>query len=398
MMATAVELSNAWPANKLDGVNLVPYLNGEQKGEPHEALYWRKYDHKAYAIRKGDQKMVKYKSEVDEVYNLADDISESNSLELSDDNHYSALKADYEKWASELKDPIFLGLMQNKKYNQLHPERFVIVNPYKADSGEADIPEGYALTWSDEFNSEGKPNAEYWSYEKGFVRNKELQWYQADNASVANGVLTIEGRREEVHNPNYKKRSKDWRKKREKAEYTSSCIKTKNKFAFQYGIMEVRARIDTSMGLWPAIWTLGVDGAWPANGEVDQLEYYRHQGEAKILANAAWANSEMQPVWDSVKIPFAQLTGKEKDWADKFHIWKMDWTKDDIRLYLDDKLVNEIDLSKTINADGTNPFHQPQYILLNMAIGGQGGDPTNTIFPCKYEVDYVRVYQKNNKE
>ena len=263
-----------------------------------------------------------------------------------------------------------------------------------ADTTDMVVPEGYDLLWSDEFNQEGVPNVEYWTHETGFVRNKELQWYQSDNARQSNGVLVIEGRRQEVSNPDYKQGSKDWRKNRKYAHYTSSCIKTRDKFSFQYGIMEVRARIDTSMGLWPAIWTLGIEGRWPANGEVDQLEYYRHEGEAKVLANAAWADAKMQPIWDSEKIPFTKFTAKDKDWADKFHVWKMDWTENYIRLYLDDCLLNEIDLSKTINADGSNPFHQPQYILLNMAIGGHGGDPKETQFPRQYEVDYVRVYQQ----
>jgi len=72
----------------------------------------------------------------------------------------------------------------------------------------------------------------------------------------------------------------------------------------------------------------------------------------------------------------------------------MDWTEEYIRLYLDDVLLNEIDLSKTMNADGFNPFHQAHYILLNLAIGANGGDPSASHFPAKYEVDYVRVYQK----
>ena len=104
---------------------------------------------------------------------------------------------------------------------------------------------------------------------------------------------------------------------------------------------------------------------WPANGEVDQMEYYRHNGEAKILANAAWANAKMRPVWDSEKIPLSYFIEKQPDWSERFHVWKMDWTKDYIRLYLDDELLNEIDVTKTINSDGSNPMHQAQYILLN---------------------------------
>lgn len=394
IVATAVAYAKATPKNKLDGVNLIPYINGENEGEPHRQLFWRKYDQKAYATRCGDHKLVRYKSDTDEIYKLDEDISEKNPLALSDENQYSELKSEYQTWEDEMKDPVFLGLMEGKDYNKLHPERFMMVSPFKVDTLGAKVPEGYELLWAEEFNRDGKPNSKYWSYEEGFVRNEELQWYQSDNANISYGALVIEGRKEEVKNPEYKKRSKNWRRKRKHASYTSSSIKTKNKFSFQYGVLEVRAKIDTQMGMWPAIWTLGVDHKWPANGEVDLMEFYIHEGKQKILANAAWANKEQPVVWDSEKIPFQKFTEKEVDWADKFHTWKMDWTEEYIRLYLDDELLNEIDLSKTINADGFNPFHQPHYILLNLAIGSNGGDPSLTNFPAKYEVDYVRVYQK----
>lgn len=394
IFATAVAYAKATPKNQLDGVNLIPYLNGENKTKPHPQLFWRKYDQKDFAVRSGAHKLVKYKSEEEEIYHLEEDISESNPLELSEENHYSDLKESYQKWEAEMKDPVFLGLMQNKKYSRLNPERFKMISPFKPDTLGARAPEGYELLWADEFDTDGKPDPKYWSYEEGFVRNKELQWYQADNANVAGGTLIIEGRREEVKNKKYKKRSKNWRYNRKRAEYTSSCIKTKEKFSFQHGILEVRAKIDSQLGMWPAIWTLGIDQKWPANGEVDLMEFYRHNGEAKLLANAAWANEDGQAVWDSEKLPFADFTAQEKDWADKFHIWKMEWTKEYIRLYLDDVLLNEIDLKKSVNADAFNPFHQPHYILLNLAIGGNGGDPSQSNFPSQYVVDYVRVYQK----
>ena len=94
------------------------------------------------------------------------------------------------------------------------------------------------------------------------------------------------------------------------------------------------------------------------------------------------------------KIPFSKFLKKDPKWAEKFHVWKMEWTTDFIKIYLDDELLNTISLSETKNPDGFNPFHQPHYILLNLAIGGNGGDPSATTFPRKYEVDYVRVYQK----
>jgi beta-glucanase (GH16 family) len=99
------------------------------------------------------------------------------------------------------------------------------------------------LIWSDEFETEGKPNSEFWSYENGFVRNNEFQWYQQDNGICHNGILTIEARKEQIPNPNYLTGSNDWRKNREFAEYTSACIKTVGKKEFQYGRFEVRAKI-----------------------------------------------------------------------------------------------------------------------------------------------------------
>ena len=223
---------------------------------------------------------------------------------------------------------------------------------------------------------------------------KQLQWYQKDNASVAQGNLVITGRKEKIPNPNFKADATNWKQNRQQAEYTSSSINTRGKFQFKYGILEVRAKIDTASGLWPAIWTLGVEKGWPSNGEIDVMEYYLVDQKPAILANAAWKGETSYISWDSEKIPFSEFLQKDPKWADKYHIWKMDWTADSIKIYLDNQLLNTIDLTTTKNPDGFNPFHQPHYILLNLAIGGNGGDPSNTSFPRKYEVDYVRVYQK----
>lgn len=268
------------------------------------------------------------------------------------------------------------------------------LSPYHPDGSSPMAPKGYEVVWNEEFDREGKPDSSNWSYEYGFVRNNELQWYQSDNAVVKDGLLIIEGRREQVKNTSHDATSKDWRKSREWADYTSSSINTRGKHHFQYGIFEIRAKIDASLGMWPAIWTLGVTKGWPANGEIDIMEYYQVDGEATILANAAWAHQRLRAAWDEAKVPFSKFLEKDPDWADKFHIWKMEWDESFIRLYLDDELLNEINLSQTLNPDGFNPFHQPHYILLNLAIGSNGGDPSSTSFPRNYEVDYVRVFQK----
>lgn len=254
------------------------------------------------------------------------------------------------------------------------------------------VPAGYKLIWADEFNKEGPPDPCNWTYERGFVRNEEFQWYQPENARCENGLLIIEGRRERKSNPRYRADGRSWRENREYAEYTSASLTTRGLHNWMYGRFEMRGRIDTRGGLWPAFWTLGVEGRWPGCGEIDIMEYYR----GMLLANAAWASQrQWVPIWDDVRIPLGEF--KDPDWSAKFHVWRMDWDRENIRLYVDDKLLNAIELKKTFNQDkeGKNPFHQPHYIILNLAIGGtSGGDPANTEFPAKFEVDYVRIYQE----
>ena len=265
-----------------------------------------------------------------------------------------------------------------------------------------DRKDGWELVWSDEFNNIGTPDKNVWSFENGFVRNEELQWYQGDNATCDNGILTIEGRKERVKNPFYKPESNYWKENREFAEYTSTSMITSGQKEFLYGRFLIRAKIPAVKGSWPAIWTLGTKYEWPNCGEIDLLEYYRVNDEPSILANTCWGdNGRYQQVWDSEIIPFSNFTDKDPDWADKFHVWRMDWCEDYIRLYIDDVLVNETALENTFNK-GTgffkNPFRQPHYLLLNLALGGNGGDPDTTTFPLKYEIDYVRVYQKKDQK
>lgn len=252
-------------------------------------------------------------------------------------------------------------------------------------------PEGYTLVWSDEFNKNGRPDSVNWNYEKGFVRNEELQWYQPENAYCKNGLLIIEAKKEKRVNPGYEIGSRNWRKKRDSIQFTSACIITNGKQQWQYGRFEMRARIDISKGMWPAWWTLGVSKDWPGNGEIDIMEYYR----GKLLANIACLGPTRNAEWYSNAIKTDSLGGKA--WADSFHIWRMDWTEDYIALFCDDQLLNKTNLELLVNKDGShfNPFKQPHYMLLNLAIGGMnGGDPSGTVFPQKFEVDYVRVYQK----
>lgn len=284
--------------------------------------------------------------------------------------------------------------------------------------GDTHPAESYTLVWADEFDGTGAVDTTRWTFEHGFVRNHELQWYQEDNARRVDGVLQIIGRREHVPNPGYKAISSNWKRNREAAEYTSSCIESRKSFRFRYGRLEVRARIPVARGAWPAIWTLGNKGGWPACGEIDVMEFYRvppatvgiHHDQASdertlpiILANACWQGQDGRDAWNTCRVPLSHFTERDADWTQKFHTWRMDWTPDAIRLYLDDELLNDIPTAQA-EPQGVarfNPFRNElegfgHYILLNLAIGSSGGTPDDAAFPLVYEVDYVRVYKRGN--
>ncbi len=245
----------------------------------------------------------------------------------------------------------------------------------------------WKLAWSDEFDKDGAPNPANWGFEKGFVRNEELQWYQPDNATVANGLLTIAAQRQQVANPNYVAGSSNWKLSRQFAQYTSTSMTTSGKRSFTYGRFEICAQIDTRQGSWPAFWVLGNGVSWPQSGEVDIMEYYANDVRANVCkpsgSTCDWSGSVAQTL--------SSLGGAS--WPTSYHLWAMEWDATSINLYLDDKLVYPFTVSSAVSS-GTNPYvGNPFYILVNLAIGANGGDPTNTTFPISYNVDYVRVYQ-----
>ncbi len=258
----------------------------------------------------------------------------------------------------------------------------------------------YKLVWSDEFDKDGKPNPAHWIYETGFVRNKEPQLYREENVSVKDGVLVIEGRRERVPNPSYDPSAleSDWRRARKHAELTSGSIKTATKQLWTYGRFECRGKFDVELGLWPAFWMTGPSREWPANGEIDIMEYYQRT----YLANLAWGGKVAGSAqWKSVKTPISEIAEEARysspeAWAQDFHVYRMDWDADAIRLYLDQRLLNETLLKDTVNdsPDGANPFREPHHIILNLALGATGGDTSKIHWPARFLVDWVRVYQQ----
>jgi len=234
-----------------------------------------------------------------------------------------------------------------------------------------DVQCGWVLEWSDEFNYEGPPDPANWSYENGYVRNQEFQYYtsEPENVRVTGGRLIINGLVDNSYDRGY----------------TAASIHTRGKQEFLYGLWEMRGTIDIRSGSWPAWWTLGVNNGWPRNGEIDIMEFYR----GGLLANFAYDINGIH--WDAIT---KQVTTFDDGWEDEFHVWQMIWNVDSIYLYVDSLLLNSIDLN--VATDGNyNPFRDHNhYMLINQAIGGtQGGDPSNTEFPLVYEVDYVRFYQ-----
>lgn len=258
-------------------------------------------------------------------------------------------------------------------------------------------PPGYALVWADEFDDDGAPDPARWGFEQGFVRNGEMQWYQPQNAVVSKGRLVIEGRREHRPNPQFgDAAAKPEFRGRKFINFTSASLTTRGLHSWQYGRFEIRAKISAAQGLWPALWFVGTGGKWPASGEIDLMEYY----DNSILANFAWGSANPgKAVWKGAKIPLAEIS-EDPEWDEKFHLWVMDWESSRITLSLDGGVLNQINLDKVRNAGGSqiaNPFRQPHYMIINLALGGNRGGPLKDAkLPSRFEIDYVRVYQRTN--
>lgn len=252
---------------------------------------------------------------------------------------------------------------------------------------------GYTLVFHDEFSQNGRPNPEWWTYEHGYVRNREAQYYREENAWCEDGFLVIEARKDDAGYP-----------------YTSASVISRGDTlaqtptAWTYGRFEVRAKIPAVMGCWPAIWMVGMVAGWPESGEIDVMEFYHIKGVPYILANVAWGTDRRYVAkWHSRTYPLSRFEEQTPGWSEDFHVWRMDWDREWIRLYQDDELLNETAVASTISPYGNgwpykkrSPFNGfPQRLLLNLALGGTNGGPLDeTPFPCRYLIDYVRVWQK----
>ncbi len=261
-----------------------------------------------------------------------------------------------------------------------------------ADPFAPNPPSGMRLAWSDEFNVDGRPDPSNWTYETGYVRNHEAQWYRPESAEVRDGclVITAEHHAQPLPNP-------PGRRVERPIQYTSACLITKGLHSFQYGRIEARIKAPLMEGSWPAFWTLGISENWPSCGEIDIFEYYKEQ----VLANFCWSAPDglWTPEWNTVRTPLRRFTRDNPGWADEFHVYTMDWDETRIVLSVDGRAVNDSSIAEVRNARFrfvANPFRQPHYLLVNLALGGDnGGDVTAIPFPVRMYVDYVRVYQKS---
>lgn len=249
------------------------------------------------------------------------------------------------------------------------------------------------LVFADEFNYTGLPDSTKWGYEKGFVRDGEPQYYtekRLKNCHVDNGLLVIEGIREQYPNPDYKAGSDRREQKQEFAPYTSASINTYGKYSWQYGRIEVRAKVPGGKGTWPAFWMLGDTHytiGWPRCGEIDIMEYLGRDS-TRVHATVHYADSLGKHQQQGV----AKLVGKP---ADGFHIYAVDWDDKGMVFYYDDRKYFTFSYAGMKNAD-SNVFKKKFYLLINLALGSPrdwGGPQDDSILPAKYYIDYVRVYQ-----
>lgn len=259
-----------------------------------------------------------------------------------------------------------------------------------AENGE------WKLKWKDEFNEDGMPDEDKWTYEQGFVRNRELQYYtkaRRKNARVEDGCLVITARKEKYENPAHDPDKEGWQHSREHADYTSASVTTKGKASWTHGRIEVRARLPRGRGVWPAIWTLGTnidDVGWPECGEIDIMEYVGHKPHT-IHCNVH--TDKYNHVEGTSKGSTLEV---REPWKD-FHVYAIEWTPEKLKFFVDDTHYF------TFRNEGTGaaawPFDRPQYLILNIAIGGSWGGAEGVnpnIFPQQMLVDYVRVYQKTD--
>ncbi|SNC67641.1 Por secretion system C-terminal sorting domain-containing protein [Hymenobacter gelipurpurascens] len=226
----------------------------------------------------------------------------------------------------------------------------------------------YQQVWADEFTT-GISSS--WVFETGGGGwgNNEKQYYQRANATVANGILQITAKKENVGG----------------MPYTSSRMKTQGLKEFKYGKVEARMKLPLGQGLWPAFWMLGANintVSWPACGEIDVMEHIN--AENKVYGTVHWDSNG-----------HAEYGGNIITTPQDYHVYSIEWEPTYIRWFVDGTKYHEINI--TNGTGGTEEFQRPFFLLLNLAVAGNwpGQTVDESKLPATMYVDYVRVYQKN---
>ena len=251
------------------------------------------------------------------------------------------------------------------------------------------IPAGYRAVWADEFDTDGLPDAAKWSYDTDRNQlgwyNHELQYYaraRPDNSRVAGGSLLITARKEDLSTAGLS----DWGKQ----QYSSARLITRDKAQWAYGFIEIRAKLPCGRGSWPALWMVSAppQQAWPDDGEIDIMEYVGFDpGVVHGTVHTLAYNHTLRNASSAIaKVP---------DACTAFHEYQLTWTANQLKLGVDGRNYYQYSNDGSGNAEW--PFDSPQYLILNIAVGGDWGGQRgvdDTIFPIQMVVDYVRVYQQ----
>lgn len=251
------------------------------------------------------------------------------------------------------------------------------------------LPAGYQQVWADEFEKDGLPDPSKWEYDT--FRNK-LGWYndekqyyaeaRAKNSRVEGGKLVIEAHKETLDPTQFG----DWGGQA----YTSARLKSRDGGIRTYGFYEVRAKLPCGVGTWPAIWTLSAPPAtrWPEDGEIDIMEHVGFD-EGKVHASV-----HTKAYYHGINTQKTATT-RVADLCQNFHRYQLLWTPARITIGVDD--VSFFSFENDGKGDrNTWPFDKPQFLLLNIAVGGSWGGMKgidDSVYPVRMEVDYVRIYQ-----
>lgn len=252
--------------------------------------------------------------------------------------------------------------------------------PFPAAGKKLALPVGYRLVWADEFDRPGLPDPARWVHDTGRNKegwyNKERQYYsgpRVENAAVRDGRLVITARKESL------RQAPDWGGQ----PYTSARLITRGKADWTYGFFEIRAKMPCGKGTWPAIWTVGSGGRWPEDGELDILEHIGSRPHRVFSTVHTQAGSGGHGKGAEIDLPSACAA---------FHDYQMLWTPEMIRFGVDG--VEHFRYLNPRTGPAAWPFDAPQFLILNVAIGGDLGGPVDdSIFPAAMEVEHVRVYQ-----